>query len=98
MYIKEDGVWEKDNETKTNVKDMIRSVEQKNVVKIPEWVKDNPACVKSDNRANSDYLKMVVQVTGGDLHKTKENVDKIIHNIAKNVTIDKSTDKADDLL
>jgi len=92
MYIKEDGVWEKENDTKTNVKDMIRSVEHKNVVKIPEWVKEDPSCVKSDSKSNTDYLKMVVQVTGGDLHKTRENVDKIIHNIAKNVTIDKSVE------
>lgn len=91
MYIKEGDVWEKENEDKTNMKDMIRYVEHKNIKKIPEWVEDNPGCVKSDHKDNTTYLKMVQQVTGGNLEKTEENVDKIIHNIAKTVTIDKTT-------
>ena len=91
MYIKEGDVWEKDNEEKTNVKDMIRYVEHKNINKISEWVEEHPGCTKSDHKDNTTYLKMVQQVTGGDLEKTDENVGKIIHNIAKNVAIEKRT-------
>ena len=90
MYIKEGDVWEKENEEKTNMKDMIRYVEHKNIKKIPEWVDDNPGCTKGDHKDNTTYLKMVQQVTGGNLEKNDENVDKIIHNIAKTVTIDKN--------
>jgi hypothetical protein len=90
MYIKEGNVWEKENEDKTNMKDMIRYVEHKNINKISEWVDDNPGCTKGDHKDNTTYLKMVQQVTGGDLQKTDENVDKIIHNIAKTVAIDKN--------
>jgi hypothetical protein len=91
MYIKEGDVWEKENEEKSNIKDMIRYVEHKNIKKIPEWVDDNPGCIKGDHKDNTTYLKMVQQVTGGNLQKNDENVDKIIHNIAKTVIIDKNT-------
>lgn len=91
MYVKEGDVWEKENEDRTNMKDMIRSVEHKNIIKMPEWVKDNPGCVKSDHKDNTTYLKMMTQVTGGDLTKSEDNVDKIIHKIAKNVIIDKTS-------
>jgi len=90
MYIKEGDVWEKENGDRSNVKDMIRSVEHKSIIKIPDWIKENPGCVKSNHKDNTTYLKMVNQVTGGDLQKNDENVDKIIHNIARKVVIDKT--------
>jgi hypothetical protein len=89
VYIKEGNIWEKDNDERTNLKDMIRYVEHKNIKKINEWSKKNPECMKGDHKDNLAYLKMVNQVTGGDLQKSVEHVDKIIHHIAKNVAIDK---------
>ena len=90
MYIKEDDVWEKEDDNMTNMKDMIRSVEHKTIMKLPDWVKANPTCVKGDHKDNTTYLKMIAQVTGGDIEKGKENVDKIIHKIAQNVIIKKN--------
>jgi len=89
MYIKEGDVWEKDNDEKKNMKDMIRFVEHKSIKTIPAWEKNNPECIKGDHKDNVTYLKMVHQVTGGNLQKEDENIDKIIHNVAKTITIEK---------
>ena len=90
LYIKEDNVWEKDNEDKTLMKQAIRQVEHKNIIQIPRWVKAHPDAVKGDDRLNMQYLNIMCQSTGGDLANSEQNVNKIIRNVAKEVIISKS--------
>ncbi len=91
LYIKEDNVWEKDNEEKTLIKQAIRCVEHKNIVQIPIWIKAHPNCVVSSNKDNTKYLKMICESTGGrDYSQIENNIDKIIRNIAREVVIDKN--------
>lgn len=89
MYIKEGGEWSKESEDNARVKDMIRDVECKSIKKIPDWVKEHPHCVSGTHRDSTPYLKMVQQVSGGDLQKGEENINKIINTIAKEVVIAK---------
>ena len=89
LYIKEDNVWEKDNDDKTLIKRAISKVESKNINQIPLWVKAHPECAIGSNRENTKYLKMVIQCTGGDNCDSDGNINKIIKNIAKEVVIDK---------
>jgi hypothetical protein len=90
LYIKEDNVWEKDNEDRDRIKKAIRKIEQKNIQQIPIWIKAHPNCVISNNRENTPYLKMVMQSTGGINPNEESNMDKIITNIAREVVISKS--------
>ena len=89
LYIKEDNVWEKDNEQKTLIKQAIGRIESKNINQIPLWVKAHPECAVSSNKENTTYLKMVIQCTGGNNDGGENNINKIIKNIAKEVIIDK---------
>ncbi len=89
LYIKEDNVWEKDNEEKDMIKQAIRKIEQKNMQQIPVWVKAHPNCIKSHDRENTRYLTMVLQSTGGLNPDDESNVTKIISNIAKETVISK---------
>jgi len=90
IYIKEDNVWEKDNEQKTRIKRAIRCVEHKNIVQIPKWISAHPNCVLSSNKRNTQYLKMICESTGGmDYSRVDNNIDKIIRNIIREVVIDK---------
>ena len=89
LYIKEDNVWEKDNENRDGIKNALRKIEQKNIQQIPLWIKAHPNCVISSNRENTPYLKMVMQSTGGQNPDETENMSKIITNIAKAVVINK---------
>jgi hypothetical protein len=89
MYIKEGGEWSKESEDNARVKDMIRDVECKSIKKIPDWVKEHPHCINGTHKDSTPYLKMVQQVSGGDLQKGEENINKIINTIAKEVVITK---------
>jgi hypothetical protein len=87
LYIKEDNVWEKDNEEKDKIKQAIRRVQQKNIQQIPLWIKAHPNCTSSSNRDNTPYLNMVIQSTGGSNPNDDININKIIANIAKETVI-----------
>jgi hypothetical protein len=89
LYIKEDNVWEKDNEERTKIKKAIREIEHKNIKQIPLFVKEHPNCIIGTNRENTPYLKMVMQSTGGIQSDEEVNINKIITNIAKEVVINK---------
>ena len=89
LYIKEDNVWEKDNENRDGIKNALRKIEQKNIQQIPLWIKAHPNCVISSNRENTPYLKMVMQSTGGPNPDETANMAKIISNIAKETVIAK---------
>jgi hypothetical protein len=89
LYIKEDDVWEKDNEERDKIKKAIRKIEQKNIQQIPIWIKAHPNCVVSSNRESTPYLKMVMQSTGGVNPDEDANMNKIISNIAREVLITK---------
>jgi hypothetical protein len=89
LYIKEDDVWEKDNEERDKIKKAIRKIEQKNIQQIPIWIKAHPNCVISANRDSTPYLKMVMQSTGGPNADETANMNKIISNIAREVFINK---------
>jgi hypothetical protein len=89
LYIKEDNVWEKDNEERTRIKKAIREIEHKNIKQIPLFIKEHPNCVIGSNKENTPYLKMVMQCTGGIQNDEETNINKIITNIAKEVVINK---------
>jgi len=91
LYIKEDNVWEKDNENRDKLKGALRMIEKKNIMQIPLWIKAHPNCVISSNRENTPYLKMVLQSTGGENPDETADMAKIITNIAKAVVINKSS-------
>lgn len=87
MYIKEGNEWSRENEDNKRMKDLIRCIEHKTIKSIPDWVKAHPFCIKGTHKDSTPYLQMVQQVSGGDLQKGEENINKIINNIAKEVII-----------
>lgn len=89
LYIKEDNVWEKDNENRDKLKSALRRIEKKNIMLIPVWIKAHPNCVISSNRENTPYLKMVMNSTGGENPAETADMAKIITNIARAVVINK---------
>jgi hypothetical protein len=86
MYIKDDNKWEKENEKKTKLRKLIKHVAHKNTRLLPQYKENNPEC---DTTYSDQYNKLIIEAMGGLGSNTKENEDKIIHRIAKEVTIDK---------
>jgi hypothetical protein len=90
LYIKDNDQWIKENDNKDTMIKMIKQVANKNMKKIPEWVKAHPDCLDSDSKQNDKYLRIVSNsMSGSTEEEQKNNINKIISKVAKEVVINK---------
>jgi len=89
MYVKDEDTWEKENEEKKKIKQIISSIVSKNLGLLPEFQKKYPECMKSESRKSDEYNLIIMETMGGIPGNGEKNKDKIIRKIAKEVTIDK---------
>jgi hypothetical protein len=90
LYVKDEDKWEKENIEKEKITKAIQKVVHKNIQQIPDWVKQNPTCKDSDSKKNDQYLQLLINsMSGSDKEEVETNMNKIIHNISKEVVIDK---------
>ena len=91
LYIKDGDQWCKDDEPNNKMTRVIKQIANKNMKKIPEWVKNNPDCYDSSSKKNDIYLKIVSNsMSGGTELEQKHNICKIISRVAKEVLINKN--------
>jgi hypothetical protein len=88
MYIKDEDKWEKENENKQKMRKVIKHIAHKNSKLLTDFKNKHPDCVKSESRYSDKYDKLVIEAMGGKGDNDLEKEDKIIKNIAKQVTID----------
>jgi hypothetical protein len=86
LYIKDEDAWEKENEDNKKIKKAINQISHKNIQQLPNWIQENPICKDGESKKSDEYLQIVSESMGGIDNK---NMEKIIHNIAKEVVIDK---------
>jgi len=90
LYIKNDDQWNKENEEKTILTNAIKHVAHKNIKQIPFWQKENPEYNDPNSKQNDKYMKMICNVMSGSTKEEQEqNINKVIRNVSKEVTIDK---------
>jgi hypothetical protein len=87
IYIKDDGVWVKDDEDKTRLRTVVNKVGSKNINILYKWQASHPEYSDPDSPDNGTYLKIMMEVMGGK--NTRGNEDKVIKKIIKEVVIDK---------
>jgi hypothetical protein len=93
MYVKDENKWEKEKE-KEKLAKAINKVSYKNVLQIPAWQKEHPGCEYSHNKQNDKYLHIVHESMGASTEEEKrENINKIITKIAKEVVIEKEAEQ-----
>ena len=90
MYIKDENKWEKENKNKQKIRKAIKHIAHKNSKMLKEFKNKHPDCDKSDSRFSDQYNNIVIEALGGKGDNDLEKEDKIIRNIAKEVTIDKN--------
>jgi hypothetical protein len=90
LYIKDNNEWTKESEEKPILTKAIKTIANENIKQIKNWRDKYPDCSDVDSKKNNLYLKIVSNSMNG---LTKEegdkNINKIISNVAKEVTIDK---------
>ena len=92
MHIKDNDVWEKDNENYDKLRLAIKHITKKNTDMINPWAEKHPGVRDSDHRLNDKYQEILIEAMGGRSNKTmREGESKIIKKISKMVLIDKNT-------
>ena len=89
MYVKDEDKWEKENDNKQRLRKAIKYIAHKNTKLLPEFRAKYPNCDKSESKLSGQYDKLVIEAFGGKGDNDAEKEDKIIRNIAKEVSIDK---------
>jgi hypothetical protein len=87
MYIRDDNKWEKENEDNKKLRKAIKYIAHKNSRLLSQYKEKHPDC---DAQFSEQYNKLIIEAMGGLGDNLKEKEDKIIHRIAKEVTIDKT--------
>jgi hypothetical protein len=89
MYIKDEDKWQKEDDSKSKLKKVIKRVANKNIRLLPQFREQNPDYNNADSKISDKYSKMVIEAMGGSGDNDAEKEDKIIHNISKCTIIDK---------
>jgi hypothetical protein len=89
MYVKDNDVWEKDEDNK-KVKKAIQRIGGMNFKQVKEWIDVNPDSRDVKTKKHEQYVNILTKCTGGaDSQEDDIMFNKIISNVAKEVTIDK---------
>jgi hypothetical protein len=90
LYVKNENAWEKENDEKEKIKKAIKTISHKNIKQIPEWQKENPQSIDITTKKHEQYMKIVGEAMGGfTIEENEKYYNKIIKNVAKEVTIEK---------
>ena len=89
IYIKEAGVWTKD-EDNSKLRRLIKTVSNRNFKQTRLYKEKHPDCIHADSKYSDTYNKLVLEATGGGSKcNDYESENKIMKKIAKAITIDK---------
>jgi hypothetical protein len=91
LYIKDNDEWIKETDDRSVLKNAIKRVAFKNIKQINEWVKENPSCKDPTTKKYDQYNKIVMNAMSGVTEEEQhDNIEKIVRNVTKAVTIDKA--------
>ena len=89
MYVKDKDKWEKENDEKQKIKQVISSVVSKNLGLLPEFQKKYPECMNPESKKSDEYNQIIMEAMAGGAEAGIKNKEKIVRRIAKEVVIDK---------
>jgi hypothetical protein len=87
LYVKNNGVWEKETEERKRTKEVIYRISSLNIKQLLKWrdLPRNKGYEKSEHKKNDEFTKLVMEIN----KLREEEIDKVITNISKHVAIDK---------
>jgi hypothetical protein len=91
VYIKDNDIWEKDNDEKKRVKWAIDKIAKLNYNQIQQWQEKFPEC-RENNTPENEYFFRLVKVALGGYGKEEQDKfsEKIMRNVLKEVVVDKN--------
>jgi hypothetical protein len=92
LYIKDDNVWEKEDDKKTKFKKVVNQFANKNLQQLNKWKEEHPDCIHLDTPDNIDFRKYYRVALGGGTNEEDEKFfEKIKRNVLKEIVVNKST-------
>jgi hypothetical protein len=90
VYIKDNDIWEKDNDEKKRVKWAIDKIAKLNYNQIQQWQEKFPECRENNTPANEYFFRLVKVALGGYGKEEQDKFsEKIMRNVLKEVVLDK---------
>jgi hypothetical protein len=91
LYVKNNGVWEKETEERKRTKEVIYKISSLNVKQLLKWrdLPRNKGYDKSDHKKNDEFTNLVMEIN----KLREEEIDKVITAVSKHVAIDKEKEK-----
>ena len=91
VYIKDDNVWEKEDDKKTKLRKVVNQVANKNLQQIVKWQEEHPDCINLDTPDNINFRKYYKAALGGGTNEEDEKIfEKIKRNVLKEIVVNKS--------
>jgi len=89
MYVKDDGKWDKEEETKPKIRKAIKHIAHKNAKLIGEFKTKYPDYKTCASKISTQYNTMVIEAMGGIGCVDAINENKIIKRISKEILLEK---------
>jgi hypothetical protein len=83
IYIKDEDEWAKEDDNKTKLRKVIKTIANKNIRLLPQFREKYPDYGDSESNISDKYSKMVIEAMGGAGNNESEKEEKIIKNISK---------------
>ena len=91
LYIRDNDVWEKEENSKETLRKLVDKVANKNCKTMRKWTEENPNYTEMDTIENEEFMKLSNAILGGfGEWESKQFGDKVIRNVIKDVFIAKN--------
>jgi hypothetical protein len=92
VYIKDNNIWEKENEEKQKLKWAIDCIAQLNLKQHEQWQEKYPECRENNTKENEHFFKLASVALGGRGKDEEDKYrEKIMKNVLKEVVLDKQS-------
>ena len=94
VYIKDNNIWEKENDDKKRINWAIDKVAQLNLNQLQNWQEEFPECKENNTPENQRFFKLASVALGGRGKDEEDKFrEKIMKNVIKEVVLDKKCGK-----
>ena len=91
IYVKDEGKWDKEEDTKPKLRKAIKHIAHKNAKLIGEFKEKYPDYKTCASKISTQYNTMVIEAMGGVGSNDSNNENKIIKRISKEIMLEKES-------
>ena len=91
IYVKDEGKWDKEEDTKPKLRKAIKHIAHKNAKLIGEFKEKYPDYKTCASKISTQYNTMVIEAMGGVGSNDSTNENKIIKRISKEIMVEKES-------